>query len=72
MVKKTYQSWYIIEHNDLFSNRTHVDKPEPIFTDKISGQKRYFTDAISGSKNGGHLRSKSFSGMASAMLEQWG
>lgn len=56
--------------DDLFFSKTHVEKPEPIYIDK-SGQKRYFTDAISGSRNGGHKRSKSFPGIAKAMVEQW-
>lgn len=62
-----------LEHrkqDDLFAEKTHTEKPEPIYIDK-SGKKRYFTDAISGSQNGGHKRSKSFPGIASAMVEQW-
>ncbi len=61
-----------LEHrktSDLFSEKTHIEKPEPIYIEK-SGKKRYFTDAISG-KNGGHKRSKSFHGIANAMVEQW-
>lgn len=57
--------------NNLFGQRTHTEKPEPIYIEK-SGAKRYFTDAISGSKNGGHKRSKFFPGIAKAMAEQWG
>ncbi len=62
-----------LEHrkqDDLFESRTHIEKPNPIYIDK-SGKKRYFTDAISGSNNGGHKRSKSFSGIANAMVNQW-
>lgn len=59
------------EQDDLFSERTHISKPEPIYIDK-SGKKRYFTDAISGRNKAGHKRSKSFPGIASAMVEQWG
>lgn len=64
----------LLEHrkqDDLFGERTHIDKPEPIYIDK-SGKKRYFTDAISGTNKGGHKRSKSFPGIASAMVDQWG
>lgn len=57
-------------HDDLFGEKTAADKPEPIYVDK-SGKKRYFTDAISGTRNGGHKRSKSFPGVAAAMAEQW-
>lgn len=58
--------------NDLFGSATGVDKPEAIYTDKISGKKRYFSDALSGSNNGGFKRSKTFPGIAAAMAEQWG
>jgi hypothetical protein len=57
-------------HDDLFSRRTHTDKPEPIYIDK-SGKKRYFNDSISGTNNGGHKRSKSFPSIAEAMADQW-
>ena len=58
------------KHDDLFNSKTHTEKPEPIYVDK-SGKKRYFTDAISGTNKGGHKRSKSFPGIASAMVDQW-
>ena len=58
-------------HNDLFSKKTAVKKPEPIYID-YTGKKRYITDAISGSRNGSYKRSKSFTGIAEAMAEQWG
>ena len=45
-------------------------EPKPIYIDK-SGKKRYFCDSIKG-KGGGHARSKTFSGIAKAMAEQWG
>lgn len=63
-----------LEHrkcDDLFGGKTHNEKPEPVYIDK-SGKKRYFTDAISGTNNGGHKRSKSFQGIAYAMVDQWG
>lgn len=49
-----------------------VAKPDPIYVDKISGKKRYFNDAISGGAKGQQERSKTFSGIASAMADQWG
>ena len=59
--------------NTLFENQTACEKPEPIYIDK-SGTKRYFTDAISGTRSGGggKFRSKSFKGIANAMAQQWG
>lgn len=59
-----------IEQDNLFTDRTHTEKPQPIYIDK-SGKKRYFTDAISGTQNGGHKRSASFPGIANAMATQW-
>lgn len=49
-----------------------VEKPTPTYVDKVSGKKRYFTDAISGGKKGQKLRSKTFPGIAQAMADQWG
>lgn len=59
-----------VQQPDLFANTTHVNKPEPIYID-YTGKKRYFTDAIKGSNNGGHARSASFPGIANAMATQW-
>lgn len=59
------------EQDTLFDQKTHTDKPEPIYV-KHNGENMYFTEAKSGSKNGGHFRSKSFTGIARAMAEQWG
>ncbi len=59
--------------DNLFETKTGVDKPKPIYGDKISGKKRYITDAISGKcKDSSTLRSKTFPGIAKAMAEQWG
>jgi hypothetical protein len=58
--------------DDLFSIATHTDKPAPIYIDKVSGEKRYFTDALSGTIGGGYERSKTFPGIAKAMADQWG
>jgi len=49
-----------------------VDRPDPTYIDKVSGKKRYFTDAISGGEKGQMLRSKTFQGIAEAMADQWG
>lgn len=51
----------------LFEAQTSTEYPEPTYTDK-SGKKRYFTDA----NHGGHIRSKTFQGIANAMANQWG
>lgn len=54
--------------DDLFNQKTHVAKPEPTSVDK-TGKKRYFSDSkIRCAKK----RSKTFSGVAEAMAEQWG
>jgi hypothetical protein len=55
----------------LFNEKTHTDKPAPEYISQ-SGKKLYFTEAKSGSNNGGHIRSKTFSAFANAMAEQWG
>jgi site-specific DNA-cytosine methylase len=57
--------------DDLFSNKSGISKPEPIYIDK-SGKKRYFTDAMKGGNEGQKNRSKTFPGIAKAMAEQWG
>lgn len=60
--------------DDLFNNRTSVDRPEPIYTD-VKGKKRYFTDANSGRHGDGESfkpRSKFWIGIAEAMADQWG
>ena len=59
------------KHTDLFTERTHVGV-KPVYIDKM-GKKRYFTDAINGSKKTAQKeRSKSFQGIANAMANQWG
>jgi hypothetical protein len=55
----------------LFNEKTHTDKPEPEYISQ-NGKKLYFTEAKSGSNNGGHIRSKTFAAFANAMAEQWG
>lgn len=58
--------------SDLFTDTiTHIAKPEPLHIE-TSGKKRYFTDMVPGGPSAGHLRSKSFPGIAKAMAEQWG
>lgn len=53
--------------DDLFGLATAATKPEPVYVDG-SMKKRYFTEASHGSI----ARSKTFSGIANAMAEQWG
>ncbi len=55
------------KENDLFNEKTHCDKPDPISID-YSGKKRYFTDA---KLRNAHDRNKSFKSIAIAMSEQW-
>ena len=58
------------EENTLFSEKTHVGKPEPISIDNTDRQKkRYFSDA---KLRDPFERSKTFQGIADAMAEQWG
>lgn len=61
--------------DDLFGMATACPPPEPIYVDKISGKKRYFTDAHSGRNGEGNSfekRSVTFQSIANAMAEQWG
>ena len=69
-LKNLPQLEHFREHN-LFNEMTHTKKPEPIYVDKVSGKKRYFTQAISGS-NREFKRAKTFPGIAQAMADQWG
>ena len=57
---------YELEDN-LFSNRTSTDYPEPTYINK-NGKKIYFTESL----NNGHERSKSFESIAKEMVKQWG
>lgn len=64
--------------NDLFSERTATDKPEPIAIEvrRSTGiiKKRYFNDYVFGnylSDQRSHLRSRFWPGIARAMAEQW-
>jgi hypothetical protein len=53
--------------------KNELPKPAAIYIDKVSGKKRNYVDAISGtSKEGKKIRSKTFEGVALAMSEQWG
>ncbi len=71
---------YHLQEN-LFGQKTATDKPEPVSIDvrKKTGKRkvRYWHDAVfKESKNGryfptGHERSKTFSGIANAMADQW-
>lgn len=60
-----------VKQKDLFMERTHTDRPEPLYIDK-SGKKRYFTDAISSGSDQWKKRSVTFPGIAQAMAAQWG
>lgn len=63
---------FYIERDSLFGesfgDRAMIPKPEPIYIDKTPRRKkRYYVDA----NHGGHIRSKSFPGIAEAMAAQW-
>ncbi|MFA7254034.1 MAG: DNA cytosine methyltransferase [Patescibacteria group bacterium] len=58
------------ENDTLFETRTHVDRPKPFSIDNTPRQKkRYFAD---GKNRDQHERSKTFIGIARAMVDQWG
>jgi hypothetical protein len=59
------------EEDDLFNEKTHVAKPEPVYVDS-SGKPRYFTEAMRGVSDRAHSRAKTFPGIAAAMAQQWG
>jgi len=58
------------EQDNLFSRRTHTEKPKPLYYDK-SGKARHLVDSIGGGKNQAKKRSKFWPGIAQAMAEQW-
>lgn len=62
------------DQDDLFFKKTHTEKPKPSAFYKKGpkkGKAIYFTDYQTG-KNKSKLRSKTFLGIANAMVEQWG
>lgn len=62
------------KEDDMFSAKTSLGKPEPVFIDS-NGKARYFTDAVKGHGGGKEgrqrARSKTFPGIADAMAKQW-
>ena len=60
---------YNIE-NDLFFNKTSIEKPEPIYIDK-KGKKRHFVDSLGRNKDRQKIRSQFWLGIADAMSTQW-
>ena len=56
------------EFDDLFSVKTHVEKPKP-HSILSSGKKTYFADGVTRDPK---IRSKTFPGIAQAMADQWG
>ena len=66
-------TYYLID--ELFGSQTAVAKPEPLFTsqgEKTFGKKIHWTEGISKAGNKSHARSRTFSGIANAMADQWG
>lgn len=58
------------KENNLFESKTCIEKPLPISIDNTNrNKKRYFSDAINRTSE---ERSKTFPGIAKAMVEQWG
>lgn len=55
-------------YDDMFGKRTATDKPKPIYFLKTTGKAIHWTEAVKGGKK----RSKSWTGIADAMAEQWG
>jgi site-specific DNA-cytosine methylase len=66
------------KQDTLFEKKTHVSKGEFIYhvvksTGKIKGDAKWYTDALKLSpKDRANLRSKTFQGIADAMVDQWG
>lgn len=58
------------KEDDLFTERTAIGKPEPIYVDS-SGKNRHHTDAMKGSGRQKE-RARFWIGIADAMAEQWG
>lgn len=58
------------EQDNLFGQKTHAPKPQPVYIDK-SGKKRHLTESLSGSK-GNKKRTRFWKGIATAMADQWG
>ena len=61
-----------IEHDTLFEERTHVDKPEPIYVCEKTGKNVHWEESMGGGKNRAKNRAKFWPGIADAMAEQWG
>lgn len=61
-----------IKENDLFYKKTHCNKPNPLYIEKKTGKKRYFTDAFFSNKlKDQKERSRTFTSIANAMFNQW-
>jgi hypothetical protein len=59
----------------LVWDTSNAVKPEPLYIlqgPKGKGKKIHWTEGISGVANRSKARSKTFSGIANAMAEQWG
>jgi hypothetical protein len=56
---------------DMFTDPTHTEEPQPLMTTK-RGKKIYFCDSFPPSENRAKERSRTFTGIANAMAEQWG
>ena len=61
-----------IENDTLFEERTHTDKPKPVYVCEKTGKNVHWEEAIGGGKNRAKNRAKFWPGIADAMAEQWG
>lgn len=59
------------ELDNLFTERTHTDRPQPKAFNK-NGKAIHWSDYHAPTEERGKLRSKTFPGIAKAMAEQWG
>lgn len=63
-------TWLWLKNLPLLKDTNRLEKPKPKMIIK-NGKKIYWSDSFSLSKDRGHLRSKTFPGIASAMADQW-
>jgi hypothetical protein len=60
--------------DELFGNKTAVNKPEPMYIcqgEKCLGKKIHYIEGMRGVKDRSHERSRFFVSIANAMAEQW-
>ncbi len=60
-----------LKDDDLLMGKTHTEEPAPYAYTK-NGKALYWSDYQKRSDDRGHVRSRTFPGIATAMAEQWG